>query len=137
MDSAIKILDSKNVRVTPMRQLLLDYFLENRSSFGLIELENAYPNSDRITIYRTLKTFEDKGIIHSISNDTGEVKYALCDEHCTPINHLDQHPHFHCDQCKKITCLESIVIPRLDLPDGYLEKEKNMMIKGICPSCQV
>ena len=71
-----KILEQTAIRITPMRQLLLEYFLQNNGAFGLIELENAFPKSDRITIYRTLKTFEEKGIIHSINNGTGEVKYA-------------------------------------------------------------
>ena len=136
MEKAHKILEQKAVRITPMRQLLLEYFLENNGAFGLIELEKAFPKSDRITMYRTLKTFEEKGIIHGIHNGTGEVKYALCDEHCTSIHHIDQHPHFQCEQCKQITCIDSQVIPKMELPKGYSFKEVNMMIKGICPDCQ-
>ena len=136
MEKAHKILEEKAVRITPMRQLLLEYFLQNNITFGLIELENAFPKSDRITIYRTLKTFEEKGIIHGINNGTGEVKYALCDEHCTPIHHIDQHPHFQCEQCKHISCIDSLVIPKMELPKGYIQKEMTMMIKGICPDCQ-
>lgn len=136
MKKAHKILEEKAVRITPMRQLLLEYFLQHEGTFGLIELENAFPKSDRITMYRTLKTFEEKGIIHGINNGTGEVKYALCDEHCTPIHHIDQHPHFQCEQCKRVTCIDSLVIPKMELPQGYLSKEITMMIKGVCPDCQ-
>lgn len=135
MDNAHLILEQKAVRITPMRQLLLEYFLENNGTFGLVELENAFPKSDRITIYRTLKTFDEKGIIHGINYGAGEVKYALCDEHCTPIHHIEQHPHFQCEHCKRITCIESLVIPKMLLPKGYLQKERTMMIKGICPDC--
>ena len=131
-----KILEQTAIRITPMRQLLLEYFLQNNGAFGLIELENAFPKSDRITIYRTLKTFEEKGIIHSINNGTGEVKYALCDEHCTPMHHFDQHPHFQCERCKQITCIDSLDIPKMELPKGYVQKEVTIMIKGICPDCQ-
>ena len=136
MEQTHKILEEKAVRITPMRQLLLEYFLQHEGTFGLIELENAFPKSDRITMYRTLKTFEEKGIIHGINNGTGEVKYALCDEHCTPIHHIDQHPHFQCEQCKQISCIDSLVIPKMELPKGYIQKGVTMMIKGICPDCQ-
>ena len=136
MNITDSILRKKAVRITPMRQLLLEYFLENNGAFGLIELENSFPKSDRITMYRTLKTFEEKGIIHGINNGTGEVKYALCDEHCTPTHHIDQHPHFQCEQCKQITCIDSLVIPKMELPKGYISKEITMMIKGVCPDCQ-
>lgn len=136
MQRVNKILADKAVRITPMRQLLLDYILQNNRTFGLIELEYAFPKSDRITMYRTLKTFEGKGIIHGINNGSGEVKYALCDEHCTSVHHLDQHPHFQCEQCNQISCIDSLVIPKVELPKGYHSKELTMMIKGICPNCQ-
>ena len=136
MEEAHKILEKKAVRITPMRQLILEYFLENEGVFGLLKLEDDFPKSDRITIYRTLKTFEEKGILHSINNGTKEIKYALCDEHCTPIHHIDQHPHFQCEQCKQISCIDSLVIPKMELPKGYIQKEMTMMIKGICPDCQ-
>jgi len=130
-----KILSQKAVRITPMRQLLLEYLLQEQKPFGLTELENSFPKADRTTIYRTLKTFEEKGIIHSINNELGEVKYALCKEHCT-IEHIDQHPHFQCEQCKQVTCIDNLVIPKMELPKGYLAKETTMLIKGICSDCQ-
>lgn len=136
MNQAHKLLNQKAVRITPMRQLLLEYFLENDGAFGLLEMENAFPKSDRITMYRTLKTFEEKGIIHGINNGTGEIKYALCDEHCTPIHHIDEHPHFQCERCRQITCIETLIIPKIELPKDYIQKERTMMIKGICPNCQ-
>ena len=136
MEQVNKILDQKAVRITPMRQLLLEYFVEKNTVSGLSELEKVFPKSDRITMYRTLKTFEEKGILHSIKGEGDEAKYALCNEHCSPVNHIDQHPHFQCEQCKQITCIDSLVIPKMELPKGYLQKETTMMIKGICPDCQ-
>lgn len=136
MEKVNKILDQKAVRITPMRQLLLEYFVEENAVSGLSELEKVFPKSDRITMYRTLKTFEEKGILHSIKGEGDEAKYALCNEHCTPINHIDQHPHFQCEQCKQVICIDSQLIPSMKLPDGYVQKEVSMMIKGICPNCQ-
>jgi Fe2+ or Zn2+ uptake regulation protein len=41
---------------------------------SLSEIENQFENADRITIYRTLKTFEEKGIVHSIQeNNTTKI----------------------------------------------------------------
>lgn len=136
MEIIDKILAQKAVRITPMRQLILEYFVAENAVLGLSELEEIFPKSDRITMYRTLKTLEDKGILHSIKGEGEEAKYALCAEHCTPIRHLDQHPHFQCEQCKQVTCINSQLIPLMELPDGYVQKEVTMMIKGICPDCQ-
>lgn len=136
MENVNKILDQKAVRITPMRQLLLEYFIQENLILGLSELEKVFPKSDRITIYRTLKTFEENGILHSIKGDTDEIKYALCNEHCTPVHHIDKHPHFQCQKCKQVTCIDSLLIPAMELPNGYVQIEVNMMIKGICPDCR-
>ena len=136
MEQVDKILEQKAVRITPMRQLLLAYFIQENAILGLSELEIAFPKSDRTTIYRTLKTFAESGIIHSIENGTHEVKYGLCHEHCTPEQHLDLHPHFHCSKCQQIICLEDTFIPVMELPDRFTATEINMTIKGICPNCQ-
>ncbi|MDW3651964.1 MAG: transcriptional repressor [Bacteroidia bacterium] len=136
MKTVDAILEQKSVRITPMRQLLLKHFLQKGAVFGLNELEEDFPKSDRITIYRTLKTFEEKGIIHSIPNGVSEVKYALCKEHCEELHHVDRHPHFHCLICGSVECLESIILPPTTLPEGYTAQETRMTIKGTCKKCQ-
>jgi Fur family ferric uptake transcriptional regulator len=135
MEVVDKILNEKGVRITAMRQLILEYFLNEQDILGLGELEKIFSRSDRITIYRTLKTFEENGIVHSIENGPLEVKYALCDEYCSPIKHVDNHPHFHCLDCNQITCIEDIFIPPINLPAGYKVNEISMMIKGFCKNC--
>lgn len=77
MPKAETLLDQKSIRITPMRQLVLEYFLAENQIVGLTELEEIFPRADRITLYRTLKTFEEKGILHRIDNGVSEVKYAL------------------------------------------------------------
>lgn len=131
-----KILADKSIRITPMRQLLLTFFLQENRSFGLLELEIAFPKSDRITIYRTLKTFEENGIVHRINHGAGEAKFALCKEHCSTEQHLDQHPHFHCLKCGQIQCMETLTLLPPDLPPGYTYTSASMHLKGLCPSCQ-
>lgn len=130
------ILEQKSIRITPMRQLVLRHFFRENKSFGLSELEEALPKSDRITIYRTLKTFEEKGVLHPIEHGTSEVKYALCKEHCQELNHYDKHPHFHCAICGEVECLESVTVPSVILPQGYSANEIKMNIKGRCNKCQ-
>lgn len=137
MEKVEILLEEKSVRVTAMRQLILEYFLKEQKTASLRDLEAIFNRADRITIYRTLKTFEEKGILHSIENGTNEVRYALCKEHCTKDYHIDEHPHFHCEKCKNITCLEKVKWPSLGISRDYEVKEIKVMIKGICPDCQV
>jgi len=136
MNTIDKILNQKAVRITPMRQFLLEFFVQEQKPFGLTALEKVFLKAERTTIYRTLKTFEEKGIVHCIENGATEVKYALCKEHCTEKQHIDQHPHFHCVVCQQTICLESVLIPSVHLPEGFEVKKLEMTIKGRCNDCQ-
>lgn len=129
-----KILERHAVRITPMRQLVLEYFIEKDMVLGLKDLEEAFPKSDKITIYRTLKTFEEKGIIHGINN-VGEIKYARCKGFCDVHHHVDWHPHFQCDVCLGVVCVDDAPIPNIELPQGYQWKSTTVMITGVCPDC--
>lgn len=136
MDTDIeKRLKAKQVQPTAMRMLILDYFLKQSSTITLMDLERGLAPSDRITIYRTLRTFEEKGIIHSIEDGTGAAKYALCKEDCSIEGHHDLHIHFYCHDCKETTCLPRTLIPEVKLPDGFLSEELNLLLKGKCPKC--
>lgn len=55
-----QLLERKTITPTSMRLLVLNYFLEKATALSLSDLENLLPQSDRSTLYRTLKTFEKK-----------------------------------------------------------------------------
>jgi hypothetical protein len=56
-----QILASKKISPTAMRMLTLDFLLKQSAAVSLSDIENYFFRSDRITLYRTLKTFEKKG----------------------------------------------------------------------------
>lgn len=135
MQEAEKVLAEKSVRITPMRLLVLEALIKQKGSVGLSEMEQLLPRSDRVTIYRTLKTFSQNGIVHPIESGTTEVKYALCSAFCSANEHFDKHPHFHCRKCDQIICLETAEISSLQIPSGYQAEEITMIVKGVCASC--
>jgi Fur family ferric uptake transcriptional regulator len=94
---------------------------------------------DRVTIYRTLKTFLTQGLLHKVLDDNGGVKYALCKELCHQgdRHHQHDHVHFKCQQCGQTTCLETVHIPSIVLPAGFIKQESNLLIQGICSMCRV
>lgn len=78
-----KRLKSRNIQPTAMRLLVLDFLTRNRSAVSLADLEESFDRSDRTTLYRTLKTFLEHGLVHQIHDESGTAKYALCAEECT------------------------------------------------------
>ena len=59
-------LASKNTKPTSMRILVYDFLASQQAALSLSEIEAHFEQADRVTLYRTLKTFEEKGIVHSI-----------------------------------------------------------------------
>lgn len=126
---------TKNIQPTAMRLMVLEYMLQHQSAVSLAGLQETFPRADRSSIYRTLKTFEEHGLIHAIDDGSGAVKYALCDEACTAEAHEDSHVHFHCTQCGATFCLPGRPIPDVSVPDGYQVQETNLVVKGVCREC--
>ncbi|WP_177766309.1 Fur family transcriptional regulator [Flavobacterium sp. I3-2] len=123
----------KNTNPTSMRILVYDFLDKQQEALSLSQIENHFYNADRITIYRTLKTFEEKGIAHSIQENT-TTKYILCDDGCDEKTHKDWHLHFYCKICKRTTCKEDFLMPQNQMMDYRIDEIK-LFAKGICESC--
>lgn len=132
----IEILLKKfGVRPTAMRLLVLQFLDSQESAVSLTTVEAYFEKSDRTTLYRTLKTFEEKCIVHQIDDGTGIPKFALCDHEDDMATHSDLHLHFHCTKCNKTTCLTEHRIPQINLPEKFIPEDVNMVVKGVCESC--
>lgn len=127
-------LENKNIKPTTMRLLVLRQLVELGSATSLKDLEAKFERADRATLYRTLKTFEDKKLIHSIEDGTGSLKYALCEEGCECAPQ-DQHVHFHCIQCGETYCFTQSKIPETNIPTGFKASSASMVYKGTCANC--
>ncbi|MBT1704198.1 transcriptional repressor [Fulvivirgaceae bacterium PWU20] len=129
-----KLLRDFRLRSTPTRQEILDLFLNSNYALSYGDIEKEISESDRVTVYRTLKTFLDKGLIHKVLDDEGSLKYALCNDACDTSGHHHDHVHFKCMKCGQTNCI-NVDIPEVKLPKGYVAQEKNLLIQGICDSC--
>ncbi|MDD3490966.1 MAG: transcriptional repressor [Paludibacter sp.] len=134
MKETDKKLKIRNIKPTAMRELVLNVLTEQDRAISLADLEQKFDNADKTTLYRTLKTFEENKLIHSIDDGTGSVKYALCKENCQ-CHPEDLHVHFLCTKCQQTYCLNDISIPSIDLPTNYKLETINMVVKGICSNC--
>jgi len=130
-----KILESNNVKPTAMRLLVLQFLINKNTAVSLSDVENHFEKSDRTTLFRTLKTFVKNGIAHKIDDGTSIAKYALCDENCHCEVDTDLHVHFRCKNCNETICLPNSKIPHINLPNGFLAEEVNLVVTGTCDKC--
>lgn len=132
-----EILKRNHLSVTGSREKILGLFLEQAGALAHGDIEKrAGERFDRVTVYRTLQTFVEKGIIHTIPTADNTVRYALCKDDCKEGHHHDHHVHFVCTRCHKTYCLDDVVTPELKLPKGYTSSHIEVVAEGICKNCR-
>jgi len=135
MNEIENFLTENQIRPTAMRILIYKFLATKNFAVSLADIELSFEKSERTTLYRTLKTFEDKGIVHQVDDGTGVAKYALCEKGCNCEIGSDLHSHFHCNICNETVCLKDNKIPHINLPEGFKAKDANLVVKGICDKC--
>ena len=132
-----ELLRKNQLSVTSSREKILQLFLEQEGALAHGDIEKkAGERFDRVTVYRTLQVFVEKGIIHTIPTADNSVLYALCKDNCEAGHHHDHHVHFECTHCGTTYCLDDVVTPDIKLPRGYAVQQIDVLTRGICRSCQ-
>jgi len=135
-EEVIKRLKAHKLRNTAIRKEVLELFMQSEGkALSNQDLEEQLDNPDRITLYRTLKAFEDRGLIHLAVDRGGISKYALCSDDCNAQAHHDSHAHFHCQSCSKTICLEGDIIIKAQPPAGYQVWQEKLVLEGECADC--
>jgi Fur family ferric uptake transcriptional regulator len=134
-----QLLSDHQLRKTTFREQVLTVFLQAfPKALTRNEIEQDLQQElkvDRVTLYRTLKSFEDVGLIHLAIDNSDEQRFALCSNDCTTHQHQDQHAHFYCTNCNQTVCLEEVTIPQVKVPDTYQLEDTQLVLSGICKEC--
>ncbi len=137
MDTQADILKRNGMSITESRKKILELFLESDGALAHADIErNTHTAFDRVTVYRTLQTFVEKGIIHQIPTTDNSILYALCRQSCAQGHHHDNHVHFICTQCDRTICLDDVTVPGVKLPGGFKPSQSAMVVTGVCKDCQ-
>ena len=132
------LLKRYKLRNTQIRRFVIEIFRSQNRAFTHSSIEqNLGKKFNRVTLYRTLKTFEEVGLIHRIANENDRVEYALCRHNCDAPSHehFDNHIHFKCDRCARTFCLNHIPVPSIKVPANYKVKDSQILLKGTCEYC--
>ena len=131
------ILKNNQLSITGSRKKILELFLDSRGALAHGDIEKKIGEKiDRVTVYRTLQVFLEKGIIHTIPTSDNNIRYALCKNDCSQGHHHDNHVHFVCSSCGNTSCLADVVIPAVKLPAGFEAEDYQMVVNGVCKDCR-
>ena len=132
-----QLLKKNQLSITESRSKILELFLQQNGALAHADIEKKNgAGFDRVTVYRTLQTFVEKGIIHTIPTADNSILYALCKDECSKGHHHDNHVHFICDECNKTICLDDVTVPVVKLPKGFTPQHAEMVVNGICGDCK-
>jgi len=131
------ILKENQLKITQPRLRVLDVISTKVSAISQPELEKILgAEIDRVTLYRILSSFEEKGILHKVFDLNGTATYAFCSTKCTTDHHHDQHVHFICSVCNSVFCLDEIALPKIKLPSNFSLHSIAINAVGLCSQCQ-
>jgi Fur family transcriptional regulator, ferric uptake regulator len=136
MNQSEGILKKHKLRQTEIRINVINHLLEKGNAISQPELERIFSNQvDRVTLYRTLNSLEEKGVVHKIIDRDGLSRFALCAENCNEHRHNDEHLHFQCNQCSRLFCLSFPTSPKFELPKGFTIDRLRILADGVCREC--
>ncbi len=120
-------------RQTASVKALWQQFEENSKALSVVELvKQLKQNMNKTTVYRILERFEKQGKLHSFTGIDGLTWYAKCST-CTSGHHIDLHPHFQCNDCGKVECLDvELQVPPVK---NHKIKSAQVLLTGQCEDC--
>ena len=133
-----KVLLNAGLRRTPVRVGVLETLSRAKTAMSVPQILAKLRGVDTVTVYRTLNTFVRKKIVHRVRGEDRGWLYAIGDAAHQPQH---QHPHFVCDECGKVECLEEASIPEnfvssLGVAREYRVNWPEVVLHGMCPKCR-
>jgi Fe2+ or Zn2+ uptake regulation protein len=120
----------KNIRLTPQRIGVYRFLLENRihptvdTVYHSLKSEN--PSLSKTTIYNTVDTLAEAGLVRLIRASEGEVRLDA---------YVDRHGHFICTQCGEIA---DFSLDGCSMPESMKQfqiADFEVQATGLCPRC--
>lgn len=136
-------LRTSGLRRTPVRVGVLKVLADAPQPLGVPQMLEQLPErTDAVTVYRTLNTFTRKKLVHRVRGEDRTWRYALSEDRPAKRDQRPHpHPHFVCEECGNVECLEKAKVPRnflrsLGVASGYDVHYPEVVLHGVCPRCR-
>jgi len=135
METFTSLLKNIGLKITPARTAVLSILTNQKKpvSVAILVESLAKKSINFSTVYRTLETLEQAGIIRKVLVSQKQSFYELVDIH--------DHHHLICTECEKV---EEIELQKQDFKKVVLKKSKQFSqlstktieLFGVCNSCE-
>jgi Fur family transcriptional regulator, ferric uptake regulator len=137
MKTTAQLLKMNGLRRTSAREAVLQLLASARRPLShqeILRRPKGKGSFDRVTVYRTLETLHQAGLVHRIQDRDGTSRFC---RH-TPGSAGKcggNHIHFLCSKCDKMSCLPEQPLPWVQAPAGAMIHSKQLVVHGFCASC--
>ncbi len=119
---------------TRMRVAVLETFYSTGKAYSMSGLLKQVDGSNRITLYRTLKSFVEKKILAEVSGKNNYPVYVLqCPK--DSVSSFDYVAFFICRECGKTLSLQTDKPNVKGLPGNVSIEEEKLILSGTCGDC--
>lgn len=124
-------LKNKKIRLSHQRLKVLEYLTENPYHPTVDQIYNGLheevPTLSKTTVYNTLNSLTEAGIVRVVNIDDNESRYDI---------NTHNHGHFKCYSCKKIYDF-NIDIDSMNISElkNFEIHHKHVYFKGLCDQC--
>ena len=135
-----KVLIDHEIRPTSLRSKLLSAFMSSKKPLAQSEVIQSTLSEmskvDRVTVYRNIKLFLEKGLLHQASTNA----YVYCRHNCDEPHGAHNHIILYCNSCSKHKELHSHAsIKKFEKwfeAFSFFSPSEQISIQGTCLSCQ-
>lgn len=122
------------LNITPQRTAIYEVLIhaDNHPTAEEVfrQLASEFPDLSLDTVYRTLATFSQIGLINRIEGYGQAQRYDP---------NIQPHHHFHCLKCNRIADFENSAFSSLKIPDSIQRKFRvsglKVVLEGLCERC--
>lgn len=135
IDEVLALLRARGGRVTTPRRVILAALLEGDEHVTADELtarvQRRHPEIHQSTVYRTLETLAELGVVDHVHLGHGGAVFHLADE---------RHQHLLCSSCGLVIEAPDDVVDglvhRLDEQYGFALDARHFALTGVCRDCR-
>ncbi|CCM61864.1 MAG: transcriptional repressor [Candidatus Microthrix parvicella] len=136
LDELLDDLRRRGGRVTSARRLVLAQLADDPKAHISAEelaerLQGDHPELHLATVYRTLRTLSDLGLVQHVHLGHGPAVYHLAEHH---------HGHVQCSECGRVFGLDHGVVDRLRndllIAHGFEIDDLHFALTGRCEACR-
>ena len=133
-DKIVQVLKAKGLRVTPQRFAVYANLLERQdhptAEQILSDLNQDAPTSSQATVYLSLQTLRDSGLVREVLLEQGVCRYDA---------NIEPHHHFRCKSCGEIEDIMWNAFEGLgfqQIRSGLQIDSYEVTVNGVCDRCK-